>query len=312
MVIKGEKKMAIYENMHELIGNTPMVKLSTINKEITSEIFAKLEFYNPAGSVKDRVGKYMIADAEEKGLLKPGYTIVEGTAGNTGLGIAFAALNKGYRVIFVVPDKFSIEKQQLMMALGAEIINTPRADGMLGASAKAEELLKEIPNSISLKQFKNMSNPKAHYETTGPEIYNDMDGTIDYVVMGAGSGGTFSGVVKYLKEQNPEIKAVLADPVGSTIGGGEHADYNIEGIGNDFVADTMDITLVDKVIKVNDEEAFNGARELASKEGIVAGSSSGAAFAAAKKLAEEVDGARIVIVLPDRGDRYFSTGLWQR
>ncbi len=312
MVIKGEKKMAIYENMHELIGNTPMVKLSTINKEITSEIFAKLEFYNPAGSVKDRVGKYMIADAEEKGLLKPGYTIVEGTAGNTGLGIAFAALNKGYRVIFVVPDKFSIEKQQLMMALGAEIINTPRADGMLGASAKAEELLKEIPNSISLKQFKNMSNPKAHYETTGPEIYKDMDGTIDYVVMGAGSGGTFSGVVKYLKEQNPEIKAVLADPVGSTIGGGEHADYNIEGIGNDFVADTMDITLVDKVIKVNDEEAFNGARELASKEGIVAGSSSGAAFAAAKKLAEEVDGARIVIVLPDRGDRYFSTGLWQQ
>ena len=312
MVIKGEKKMAIYENMHELIGNTPMVKLSTINKEITSEIFAKLEFYNPAGSVKDRVGKYMIADAEEKGLLKPGYTIVEGTAGNTGLGIAFAALNKGYRIIFVVPDKFSIEKQQLMMALGAEIINTPRADGMLGASAKAEELLKEIPNSISLKQFKNMSNPKAHYETTGPEIYNDMDGTIDYVVMGAGSGGTFSGVVKYLKEQNPEIKAVLADPVGSTIGGGEHADYNIEGIGNDFVADTMDITLVDKVIKVNDEEAFKGARELASKEGIVAGSSSGAAFAAAKKLAEEVDGARIVIVLPDRGDRYFSTGLWQR
>ena len=304
--------MAIYENMHELIGNTPMVKLSTINKEITSEIFAKLEFYNPAGSVKDRVGKYMIADAEEKGLLKPGYTIVEGTAGNTGLGIAFAALNKGYRIIFVVPDKFSIEKQQLMMALGAEIINTPRADGMLGASATAEELLKEIPNSISLKQFKNMSNPKAHYETTGPEIYKDMDGTIDYVVMGAGSGGTFSGVVKYLKEQNPEIKAVLADPVGSTIGGGEHADYNIEGIGNDFVADTMDITLVDKVIKVNDEEAFNGARELASKEGIVAGSSSGAAFAAAKKLAEEVDGARIVIVLPDRGDRYFSTGLWQR
>lgn len=304
--------MAIYENMHELIGNTPMVKLSTINKEITSEIFAKLEFYNPAGSVKDRVGKYMIADAEEKGLLKPGYTIVEGTAGNTGLGIAFAALNKGYRIIFVVPDKFSIEKQQLMMALGAEIINTPRADGMLGASAKAEELLKEIPNSISLKQFKNMSNPKAHYETTGPEIYKDMDGTIDYVVMGAGSGGTFSGVVKYLKEQNPEIKAVLADPVGSTIGGGEHADYNIEGIGNDFVADTMDITLVDKVIKVNDEEAFNGARELASKEGIVAGSSSGAAFAAAKKLAKEVDGARIVIVLPDRGDRYFSTGLWQQ
>lgn len=308
---KGVVFMAMYDDMQALIGNTPLVRLKTISNELESDLYAKLELYNPSGSVKDRVGKYMIEDAERKGLLKPGYTIIEGTAGNTGLGIAFAALNKGYHVKFVVPTKFSVEKQQLMKALGAEIINTPREEGMLGATRKVQELLAEIPNSIALKQFENQSNPRAHYETTGPEIYEDMQGNIDYVVLGAGSGGTFSGIMKYLKEQNPDIKGVLADPVGSTIGGGEHSDYNIEGIGNDFIADTMDITLVDKVIKINDKEAFDGARELAAREGIIAGSSSGAAYAAAKKLAKEVKGARIVIVFPDRGDRYFSTGIWE-
>lgn len=302
--------MAVYEDMQSLIGNTPLVKLSRINKEIDSEIYAKLELFNPSGSVKDRTGKYMIEDAEEKGLLKPGSTIVEATAGNTGLGIVFNAMNKGYKVIFVVPTKFSIEKQQLMKALGAEIINTPREEGMLGAERKAEELLKTIPNSIALRQFKNQSNPKAHYETTGPEIYKDLGDDIDYIVMGAGSGGTFTGVVKYLKEKNKNIKAVLADPDGSTIGGGEHHDYNIEGIGNDFIAETMDITLVDQVIKINDDESFAAVKELAAKEGIIAGSSSGAAFAAAKKLAKTVKNKKIVIVLPDRGDRYFSTGIW--
>ncbi|MCQ2520798.1 MAG: cysteine synthase family protein [Lachnospiraceae bacterium] len=304
--------MAVYEDMQALIGNTPIVQLKNINKELNNTIYAKLELYNPSGSVKDRTGKYMIEDAEKKGLLKEGSTIVEATAGNTGLGIAFAALSKGYKVKFVVPTKFSIEKQQLMMALGAEIINTPREEGMLGAARKAEELLKTIPDAIALRQFENQSNPLAHYETTGPEIYADLNGKIDYIVMGAGSGGTFTGIVKYLKEKNPAIQAVLADPDGSTIGGGEHHDYNIEGIGNDFIAATMDITLVDKVIKVNDEEAFAGARELAAKEGIIAGSSSGAAYAAAKKLAKETEGKNIVIVLPDRGDRYFSTGLWER
>lgn len=303
--------MAVYEDMQSLIGNTPIVKLKTISQEIDSEIYAKLELFNPSGSVKDRTGKYMIEDAEQKGLLKKGFTIVEATAGNTGLGIAFNAMNKGYKVIFVVPTKFSIEKQQLMKALGAEIINTPREEGMLGAERKAEELLKTIPDSIALRQFKNQSNPKAHYETTGPEIYKDLGDKIDYIVMGAGSGGTFTGIVKYLKEQNKNIKAVLADPDGSTIGGGEHHDYNIEGIGNDFIAETMDITLVDQVIKVNDKEAFEAVRELAVKEGIIAGSSSGAAFAAAKKLAKTVKNKNIVIVLPDRGDRYFSTGIWE-
>ena len=303
--------MALYKSFNDLIGNTPLVELSRINRELDSRIYAKLELYNPSGSVKDRAGKYMVADAEAKGILKPGYTIVDATAGNTGLGIALSALGKGYQVVFVVPTKFSIEKQQLLKALGAKIINTSREEGMLGATRKAEELLQTIPNSISLKQFNTLSNPQAHYETTGPEIYEDLKGDIDYIVLGAGSGGTLTGTVKCLKERIPNITAVLADPVGSTIGGGEHADYKIEGIGNDFIADTLDISLVDKVIKIDDKEAFEGARELARKEGIIAGSSSGAAYAAAKKLVKEVQNANIVILLPDRGDRYFSTGLWE-
>lgn len=296
--------------MQELVGNTPLVKLSYRDLPKDTHIFAKLELYNPSGSVKDRVGRYMIADAEKKGLLKKGGTIIEATAGNTGLGIAFAALNKGYRVIMVVPTKFSEEKQILLKALGAEIINTPREGGMLGAAGKAEEIRQTIPNAVAFGQFRNLSNPLAHYETTGPEIYNDLDGKIDYLVAGAGSGGTFSGIVRYLKEKDSHIQGVLADPVGSVIGGGEHGDYDIEGIGNDFVADTMDISLVDKVIKVTDQDAFAGARELAKHDGIFAGSSSGAALAAGKKLI--ADGARgnIVVVLPDRGDRYFSKGLY--
>ncbi|MCH5251574.1 MAG: cysteine synthase family protein [Lachnospiraceae bacterium] len=302
--------MKYYESTQDMIGDTPMVKLSYMGAGLRPEIFAKLELYNPSGSVKDRIGKYMIEDAEKKGLLKQGSTIVEATAGNTGLGIAFAALNKGYRIIFVVPDKFSIEKQQLMKALGAELVHTARKDGMQGAVKKAEELREEIPGAISLEQFKNQSNPLAHYETTGPEIYEAMEGNIDYVVLGAGSGGTFTGIVKYLKERNPKIQGILADPIGSTIGGGEHGDYNIEGIGNDFIADTMDISLVDEVIKVSDREAFEASRQLAKKEGIFAGSSSGAALAAAIKLAETKAGGNIVVVLPDRGDRYFSAHLY--
>jgi cysteine synthase A len=302
--------MNIYKSMQELIGHTPLVQLTHLGLPEGVNLFAKLELYNPGGSVKDRAGLYMIEDAEEKGLLKPGSTIVEGTAGNTGIGIAFAALNRGYRVIFVVPTKFSVEKQILMRALGAEIINTPREDGMLGAERKAEELIKTIPNAIALRQFKNMANPRAHYETTGPEIYQDLDGKIDYLVAGAGSGGTYSGVMRYLKEQDPAIQGILADPVGSTMGGGEHADYNIEGIGNDFVADTMDMSLVDKVIKVNDDDAFTGSRLLAQKEGIIAGSSSGAAFSAAEKLIAEGKKGNVVVILPDRGDRYFSKNLY--
>lgn len=301
-----------YSNsMQALIGNTPLVKLNHLGLPEDVSLFAKLELYNPAGSVKDRTAKYMIEDAEEKGLLKPGGTIIEGTAGNTGLGIAFAALNRGYRVIFVVPTKFSQEKQVLMHALGAEIINTPREEGMLGATRRAAELCDSIPGAVSLRQFENQSNPLAHYETTGPEIYRDLDGRIDYLVAGAGSGGTYTGVVRYLKEQNPNIVGVLADPVGSTMGGGEHGDYDIEGIGNDFIAETMDMSLVDRVVKINDDDAFAGARKLAAKEGIFAGSSSGAALAAAQKLITSGARGSIAVILPDRGDRYFSKNLYE-
>ena len=302
--------MAVYESMQELIGNTPLVRLTQLGLPADARLYAKLETYNPAGSVKDRVGKYMIDAAERDGLLRPGGTIIEATAGNTGLGIAFAALGRGYRVIFVVPTKFSQEKQTLMRALGAEILNTPREDGMLGAAAKAEELRASIPGAVMLGQFRNPANPLSHYETTGPEIYRDLEGKIDYFVAGAGSGGTFTGVVKYLKEQNPAIRGVLADPLGSTIGGGEHADYDIEGIGNDFIPETMDISLVDQVIKISDTEAFAEVKELAAKEGLIVGTSSGAAVAAAKKLIENGARGNIVTLLPDRGERYFSKHLY--
>ena len=302
--------MKIYEDIHDMIGNTPMLKLNHFDIKEGVNIYAKLELMNPGGSVKDRVGEYMIKDAEERGILKPGGTIVDATAGNTGLGIAIAALNKGYRIIFTVPLKFSIEKQKLLKALGAEIVNTPREDGMLGADKKAEEIIATIPGAISLKQFHNPANPRAHYETTGPEIYDQLDGKVDYLVAGAGSGGTYSGTVKYLKEKNDKIQGILADPYGSIIGGGDHHDYDIEGIGNDFIADTMDVSLIDKAIKIKDEEAFAAVKELALKEGIFAGSSSGAALAAALKLANEIDKGNIVVIFPDRGDRYISKGLY--
>ncbi len=302
--------MFYYNSIKDLIGNTPLVKLNQIVSSDSVNLFAKLELYNPGGSVKDRTGTYMIEDLERKKLLKKGGTIIEATAGNTGLGIAMAALNKGYKIIFVVPEKFSEEKQILMKALGAEIISSPREEGMLGAGRRAEELRRQIPDSVTLNQFGNMSNPLAHYETTGPEIYKALDGQIDYVVAGAGSGGTYSGVLKYLKEQNPNIRGILADPYGSTMGGGEHHDYNIEGIGNDFIADTMDIKLVDDVIKISDDDAFDASRLLARKEGIFAGSSSGAALSASLKLIQKGVKGNIVTIFPDRGDRYFSKGLY--
>ncbi len=302
--------MSLYDSMKDLVGNTPLVRLNHLGFPDGLQIYAKLELYNPSGSVKDRIGTYMIQDAVKRGALKPGDTIIEATAGNTGLGIAFAALNQGYRLIFVVPEKFSQEKQILLKALGAEIVSTPLEEGMLGAARKAEELRANIPNSITLEQFKNMANPLAHYETTDPEIYRDLDGNLDYVVAGAGSGGTFAGVLKYLKEKDPKIKGVLADPIGSTMGGGEHANYEIEGIGNDFVADTMDMSLVDRVIKISDAEALHEVKNIARQEGIFAGSSSGAALAAARKLAESISSGRMVVIFPDRGDRYFSKHIF--
>lgn len=300
----------LYHSMLELVGNTPLVQLSNLDILQSVRIYAKLELLNPGGSVKDRTGLWMLRAAEDSGQLRPGGTIIEATAGNTGIGIAFAALNRGYHVMFIVPEKYSLEKQKLMRALGADVINTPREDGMLGARAKAEELRSSIPGAISLGQFTNPANPMAHYESTGPEIWEDLDGQIDFFVAGAGSGGTFSGISRFLKERNPDITCILADPVGSTMGGGEPGDYDIEGIGNDFIADTMDMRLVDRVIKVTDTEAVESSRLLARNEGIFAGMSSGAALAAVLKLARSGATGNIVTVFPDRGDRYFSKNLY--
>lgn len=302
--------MKYINSILEIIGNTPIIKLNNLGVKDGVNIFAKLEGENPGGSVKDRVGVYMIKDAEDRGILNVGYTIVEATAGNTGIGVALAAINKGYNVIFVVPEKFSVEKQTLMKALGATIISTPRKDGMMGAIEKAKVLLGEIPNSISLQQFENEANPRVHYETTGPEIYDALEGEINYFVAGAGSGGTFSGVMKYLKEKNKNIKGILVDPDGSTLGGGEEHCYDIEGIGNNFVPSTMDMNLVHHVSKITDDEAVNMVRLIAVKEGLIVGSSSGAALAAAIKLGETIEHGNIVVILPDRGDRYFSKNIY--
>ena len=302
--------MRYYDGVKALIGNTPLVKLNPVGAPEGANLFAKLELWNPGGSVKDRIGLKMLEAAENSGQLKPGGAIIEATAGNTGLGIAIAALNRGYRVVFIVPTKFSVEKQTLLRALGAEVVNTPREGGMLGAAEEAERLRRLIPGAVSMKQFENPANPLAHYEGTGPEIWDALDGQVDYLVAGAGSGGTFTGAVRYLKERNPGVQGVLADPDGSTMGGGKTHCYEMEGIGNDFIPVTMDMTLVDRVIKVTDEQAFSGARRLASREGIFAGSSSGAALSAALELARSGAKGNIALILPDRGDRYFSKGLY--
>lgn len=301
--------MKYANDIRELIGHTPIVRLNHMGYNENVKVLAKLELANPGGSVKDRMGVALIADAEKRGILKPGSTILEATAGNAGIGIALAALGKGYKVIFAVPEKFSIEKQVIMHALGAEIVHTPQDKGMQGAFEKVEELKKTVENPVLLSQFTNPANPQVHYETTGPEIYDDLDGKIDYVVAGAGSGGTLTGVVKYIKEKKPSVKCVLADPHGSTMGGGEAGCYKIEGIGNTFMPQTMDLSLVDEVIKIEDNQAIEEVRRLAASEGILAGSSSGAALTAARKVAATIHSGNIVVILPDRGDRYFSKNL---
>ncbi|WP_024834611.1 PLP-dependent cysteine synthase family protein [Ruminiclostridium josui] len=302
--------MRYYNDIRELIGGTPLLKLNHSDIKESINIFAKLELFNPSGSVKDRMGVALIEDAEKKGILQKGYTIVEATAGNAGIGIALAALNKGYRIIFAVPEKFSHEKLVVMRALGAEIIHTPLEKGMNGAFEKVEELLAEVKNSVCLSQFTNPVNPKIHYETTGPEIYRDLEGKIDYVVAGAGSGGTISGILKYLKERNKNIKGILADPVGSTMGGGLPGCYSIEGIGNTFMPETMDLSLIDEVIKVNDSQALKQVKLLAKQEGLLVGTSSGAAMYAARVIAQKAEQANVVVIFPDRGDRYISKNIF--
>lgn len=303
--------MKYYNDVRELIGHTPLLKLNRMEFPRGREVFAKLELFNPGGSVKDRMGMALVADAEERGVLKPGSTILEATAGNAGIGIALAALGKGYRVIFAVPEKFSEEKQTIMKAYGAELVHTPLEKGMQGAMEKVEELKKQVDRPVTLNQFKNPVNPGAHYRTTGPEIWEDLGGKVDCLVAGAGSGGTLSGAARFLKEKNPEMRTVMADPVGSTMGGGEPGCYAIEGIGNTFLPETMDLSLVDRVFKITDAEAVEELRLLAAREGVLAGTSSGAALSAARKAAGEApEGSRLVVILPDRGDRYFSKHIY--
>ncbi|WP_027627941.1 PLP-dependent cysteine synthase family protein [Ruminiclostridium cellobioparum] len=302
--------MKYYNDIRELIGNTPVLRLNNMGIKESVKVFAKLELFNPGGSVKDRMGTALIEDAEKNGILKEGSTILEATAGNAGIGIALAALNKGYRIIFAVPEKFSQEKLTIMKALGAEIVQTPLEKGMSGAFEKVQELLETVENSVCLSQFTNQANPRIHYYTTGPEIYRDLDGKIDYIVSGAGSGGTISGVLKYIKERNGNVKGVLADPVGSTMGGGLPGCYSIEGIGNTFMPETMDNTLIDEVIKVNDSQALQEVRQVAQKEGLLVGTSSGAALYAARVISQRVENASIVVIFPDRGDRYISKNIF--
>lgn len=305
----------IYTSADQLIGHTPLLRLSNIEKELSlkSEIIAKLEYLNPAGSVKDRAALYMIDDAEKSGRLKAGSTIIEPTSGNTGIGLCAVAAARGYRAIIVMPDSMSLERQLTMKAYGAELVLTNGKLGMKGAIEKAEELAREIPGSIVAGQFSNPANAKAHFETTGPEIYEDTDGEIDIFVAGVGTGGTITGCGQYLKKKNKNIKIVAVEPESSSyLSKGESGAHGIQGIGAGFVPEVLDTKIYDEIITVSDDDAYKFGRLIAKKEGIMVGISSGAALAAAVKLAsrKENEGKKIVVLLPDTGDRYLSTALY--
>lgn len=305
----------IYNSAAELVGKTPLVELKNIEKELNlkAKILAKLEYFNPAGSVKDRIAKAMIEDAEIKGKLKAGSVIIEPTSGNTGIGLASIAAAKGYRIIIVMPETMSVERRQIMKAYGAELVLTDGALGMKGAIAKADELAKEIPNSFIAGQFVNPANPKAHFDTTGPEIYEDTDGKTDIFVAGVGTGGTITGVGKYLKSKNPKVKVVAVEPATSAVlSTGKAGSHKIQGIGAGFVPEVLDTGVYDEIIAVSNEDAFKFGKLVGKKEGVLVGISSGAALAAAVELAERQEnaGKNIVVLLPDTGDRYLSTPLF--
>ena len=305
----------IYTSADQLIGHTPLLELTHIEKahDLKAKIVAKLEYFNPAGSVKDRIAKAMIDDAEAKGLLKAGSVIIEPTSGNTGIGLASVAAARGYRIIIVMPETMSVERRQLMKAYGAELVLTEGAKGMKGAIAKADELAKEIPNSFVAGQFVNPANPKAHYETTGPEIWQDTDGKVDFFVTGVGTGGTITGVGKYLKAQNPAVKVVAVEPKTSAVlSTGVAGSHKIQGIGAGFVPDVLDTKIYDEIIPVDNDDAFAVGKEIGHREGVLVGISSGAALWAAIELAKRPEnaGKTIVVLLPDTGDRYLSTPLF--
>lgn len=305
----------IYTSADQLVGKTPLLELTHIEKKynLKAKVLAKLEYFNPAGSVKDRIAKAMIDDAEKSGKLKEGSVIIEPTSGNTGIGLAAVAAARGYRIIIVMPETMSVERRQLMKAYGAELVLTEGAKGMKGAIAKAEELSKEIPNSFIPGQFVNPANPKAHFETTGPEIFEDTDGEVDIFVAGVGTGGTVTGVGKYLKSKKPQVKVVAVEPASSAVLSGKPSGaHKIQGIGAGFVPDVLDTGVYDEILPVENEDAFAFGKEIGRSEGVLVGISSGAALYAAVELAkrEENAGKTIVALLPDTGDRYLSTALF--
>lgn len=306
----------IYGGVDELVGKTPLLNLKKYAKkhDLRAEILAKLEYFNPSGSVKDRVAKAMIEDAEAKGLLTHDSVIIEPTSGNTGIGLAAIGAAKGYKVILTMPETMSVERRNIIKAYGAEIVLTEGAKGMKGAIAKAEELAKTLPNAFIAGQFVNPANPRAHYLTTGPEIWNDTDGKVDILVAGVGTGGTLSGTGKYLKEKNPNIKVIAVEPETSPVlSKGVSGPHKIQGIGAGFIPDTLDTSVYDEIITVNNEVCFSTAKELGVTEGVLVGISSGAALWAATEVAKRAEnaGKNIVVILPDGGDRYFSTPLFQ-
>lgn len=308
--------MKIYNSVAELVGKTPLLELKNIEKKygLKAKLVAKLEYFNPAGSVKDRVAKFMIDDAEKCGVLKEGSVIIEPTSGNTGIGLSAIAASRGYRVIIVMPETMSVERRKLMKGYGAELVLTPGNLGMKGAIAKAEELKNEIPGGVVMGQFVNPSNPKAHYMTTGPEIFEDTNGNVDYFVAGVGTGGTITGVGRFLKEKLPNVKIVAVEPATSAVlSTGVAGAHKIQGIGAGFVPEILDTKIYDEVIPVSDEDAFKFGKEMGKTEGVLVGISSGAALSAAISVAKrkEAEGKTIVVLMPDTGERYLSTALFE-
>ena len=305
----------IYQGASELIGGTPLVEFKNIEEELglKARLLAKLEYFNPAGSVKDRIARAMIEDAEKAGRLGPGSVIIEPTSGNTGIGLAAIAAAKGYRVILTMPETMSVERRNILKAYGAEIVLTDGAQGMKGAIAKADQLAEDIPGSFIPGQFVNPSNPKAHYETTGPEIWNDTDGQVDFFIAGVGTGGTLTGTGRYLKEKNPDVKVIALEPKTSPVlSAGHGGPHKIQGIGAGFVPDTLDTRVYDSVVTVSNEDAFETAKLIAKKEGVLVGISSGASLYGAIQIAKDPanEGKTVVAILPDSGDRYYSTPLF--